>query len=95
MALDGAEAFSIARHTRGDNASVLIYASTYADFLAIDCETIEIVAVTGNSMGCYSALACAGALSADEGFHVVDVMGDGAGADRGPADPPLRRRGLA
>lgn len=73
--LDGAASFSIARHTRGDNASALIYASTYADFLAIDREAVEVVAVTGNSMGWYSALACAGALTADGGFQVVDTMG--------------------
>lgn len=75
LALDGADAYSIARHSRGDNASVLIYASTYGDFLSIDREKIEIVAVTGNSMGWYSALACAGALSAIDGFDVVDTMG--------------------
>lgn len=73
--LDGAASFSIARHTRGDNASALIYASTYADFLAVDREAVEIVAVTGNSMGWYSALACAGALTANGGFQVVDTMG--------------------
>lgn len=75
QALDGAATFSIARHTRGDNASVLIYASTYCDFRSIDREQIDIVAVTGNSMGWYSALACAGALSAAGGFDVVDTMG--------------------
>lgn len=75
MALDGARTYSLARHSRGDNASVLIYASTYADFLSIDPEQVEVVAVTGNSMGWYSALACAGALSAKDGFHVVDNMG--------------------
>jgi [acyl-carrier-protein] S-malonyltransferase len=75
MALDGAQTFSLNRHARGDNASGLIYASTYADFLAIDRNEIEIVAVTGNSMGWYSALACAGALSALDGFRVVETMG--------------------
>lgn len=74
MALDGAAAYS-ARHGRGDNASGLIFASSYADFLAIDREQIEVVAVTGNSMGWYSALTCAGALSPDDGFRVVDTMG--------------------
>ena len=50
-ALDGAERFSMATHTRGDNASGLIFAATLGDFLSIDREEIEIVAVTGNSMG--------------------------------------------
>lgn len=75
QALDSSRTFSIARHTRGDNASVLIYASTYCDFQSIDREQIEIVAVTGNSMGWYSALACSGALSPLDGFDVVDTMG--------------------
>ncbi|WBU53067.1 ACP S-malonyltransferase [Paracoccus sp. SCSIO 75233] len=74
-ALDGAARYSVARHTRGDNASALIYAATLGDFRAIDRDTVEIVAVTGNSMGWYSALACGGALSAEAGFDVVNTMG--------------------
>jgi acyl transferase domain-containing protein len=72
-ALDGAAAYSVARHTRGDNASALIYAATLGDFRAID--GVEVVAVTGNSMGWYSALACGGALTAEAGFGVVNTMG--------------------
>lgn len=71
--LDGASAYSVARHTRGDNASALIYACTYADFQ--DIAGVDVVAVTGNSMGWYSALACAGALGAAAGFEVVNTMG--------------------
>lgn len=73
--LDGAERFSIATHTRGDNASGLIFAATLGDFLSVDRDKIEIVAVTGNSMGWYSALACAGALSPENGFRVSNTMG--------------------
>lgn len=73
--LDGAERFSMARHTRGDNASGLIYAATLGDALSIDRDRIEIVAVTGNSMGWYSALACAGAVAADNGFTIANTMG--------------------
>jgi malonyl CoA-acyl carrier protein transacylase len=73
--LDGAARFSMATHTRGDNASGLIFAATLGDFLSIDRDTIEIVAVTGNSMGWYSALACAGALSPENGFQVSNTMG--------------------
>jgi [acyl-carrier-protein] S-malonyltransferase len=72
-ALDTAEVYSIARHTRGDNASALIYACTYGDFITL--KDIRIVAVTGNSMGWYSALACAGALSPMAGFQVANTMG--------------------
>jgi [acyl-carrier-protein] S-malonyltransferase len=53
----------------------LIYASTLGDFRAIDRDQIEVVAVTGNSMGWYSTLACAGALSAAGGFDLVNTMG--------------------
>jgi acyl transferase domain-containing protein len=74
-ALDGATSYSTAVHSRGDHASSLIYASTLGDFRAIDREQIEVVAVTGNSMGWYSTLACAGALSAEGGLEVVNTMG--------------------
>lgn len=73
--LDGAKAYSTSIHTRGDNASALIFSATLADFLSIDESAIGIVAVTGNSMGWYSALACAGALSAEAGFRVANAMG--------------------
>jgi [acyl-carrier-protein] S-malonyltransferase len=73
--LDGAERFSIATHTRGDNASALIFAATLGDFLSLAAAEIEIVAVTGNSMGWYSALACAGAVSHDDGFRIANTMG--------------------
>lgn len=73
-ALDGAERFSTATHTRGDNASALIYAAAYLDFLSVVAE-YDIVGVTGNSMGWYIALACAGALDAMGGLEVVNTMG--------------------
>ncbi len=74
-ALDGADRYSLARHTRGDNASPLIYACAYADYLAIDRDGFDIVAVTGNSMGWYIALAVAGALDPEAGLHLVNTMG--------------------
>lgn len=73
--LDGAERFSAPTHTRGEHASSLIYSCAYADFLAIDREQYDIVAVTGNSMGWYIALACAGTLDAFGGLQVVNTMG--------------------
>lgn len=72
-ALDGAAQYSVAEHTRGDNASALIYACALADFRAL--RGVEVVAVTGNSMGWYSALACAGALSPEGGFELANTMG--------------------
>jgi malonyl CoA-acyl carrier protein transacylase len=73
--LDGADRFSMAKHTRGDNASALIFAATLGDFMSINKNEVEIVAVTGNSMGWYSALACAGALAPNDGFKVANTMG--------------------
>lgn len=72
--LDGVKTFS-SMHTRGQNASPLIYACSFTDFLSIDADAIEVVAVTGNSMGWYSALACSGALSGEDGLAVVNTMG--------------------
>lgn len=73
--LDGAEKYSPALHMPGDNASLLIYACALADFAAIDRDRYEIVAVTGNSMGWYLALACAGVLDFDAGARLVNNMG--------------------
>ncbi len=74
-ALDSADRFTLARHTRGDNASALIYAATLGDFLSLDRDGIDVVAVTGNSMGWYSALACAGAVTPEDGFTIANTMG--------------------
>ena len=74
-ALDGAAQYSLGRHTRGDNAAALIHSCAYADFLAIDREAFEIIAVTGNSMGWYIALGCGGALNETAAMQVVNTMG--------------------
>ena len=73
--LDGADSYSPSLHMPGDNASLLIYACALADFAAIDRDRFEIVAVTGNSMGWYLALACAGVLDMDAGAALVNSMG--------------------
>jgi acyl transferase domain-containing protein len=73
--LDRAHRFSSALHTRGDNASGLIFACGWADFQAIDRDMYEVVGVTGNSMGWYTALTCAGALTAHSGFELANTMG--------------------
>jgi acyl transferase domain-containing protein len=74
-ALDGAAKFDPALHMRGDVAAPLIHACAYLDFLTLDPERFEVAAVTGNSMGWYTALACAGAVSAEHGFAIADAMG--------------------
>jgi [acyl-carrier-protein] S-malonyltransferase len=78
--LDGAERFSPALHTRGDIASPLIFAASYADFLAIDRSRFDVAAVTGNSMGWYTALAVAGAVGPEQGFRIIDSMGENSQA---------------
>ncbi len=72
--LDGAERYTVGKYSRGDVASPLIYAAALADAQALD-DDIEVVAVTGNSMGWYIALAAAGALTPENGFRVVNTMG--------------------
>lgn len=77
--LDSAATFSPATHLAGPNAAPLIYAASMADVAAIDPAKVEIVAVTGNSMGWYTALAAAGAVSASDGFRIADAMGVNSG----------------
>ena len=73
-ALDGAAKFSAKLHTRGDNASPLIYAASLFDAQTIS-DGFDIVAVTGNSMGWYIALAAGGAVTPMAGFEIVNTMG--------------------
>lgn len=73
--LDNAKQFSLKTHTPGEYASTLIYACSAADFMAIDRDKYEIVAVTGNSMGWYTALALAGALEEAASFELINTMG--------------------
>jgi [acyl-carrier-protein] S-malonyltransferase len=74
-ALDSAPAWKASLHGRGDNASPLIFACSWLDFLDIDRTAFEVVAVTGNSMGWYTALACAGALDPAPALGLVNTMG--------------------
>lgn len=77
--LDAAARFSPGVHLAGENAAPLIYAASMADMAAIDRERIEVVAVTGNSMGWYTALAAAGAVACEQGFRIADAMGVNSG----------------
>ncbi len=74
--LDQAKVFDPRTHTRGDNASSLIYACAYADFLSINRERFDIVGVTGNSMGWYVALACANSLNPQNALTLINSMGN-------------------
>ncbi|MCX7565491.1 ACP S-malonyltransferase [Sulfitobacter sp. F26169L] len=72
--LDSAARFSAKRHTTGDNASALIYACSYLDARAA-FNSHNIVAVTGNSLGWYIALAAGGGADALNGMRIVNTMG--------------------
>ena len=74
--LDRADHYDRSVFDRGDNASALIYACAYADFLAIDRQQYDIIGVTGNSMGWYIALACGGALRPDQALQLINSMGN-------------------
>jgi malonyl CoA-acyl carrier protein transacylase len=67
--------YSMKIHTAGENASSLIYACALGDFHAIDRDKYDIVAITGNSMGWYIALATAGALSPAHSIELINTMG--------------------
>lgn len=73
--LDSTDRYSVVTHTRGDNASLLIHACAMGDFAAIDRNRFDIVAITGNSMGWYVSLACAGAASQKNAARIVNTMG--------------------
>lgn len=73
--LDAAERFKTTLHVAGEHASILTFACSLADLADLDRSRYEIVGVTGNSMGFYTALAAAGALSLDHAIQLVDTMG--------------------
>ncbi|UAA39165.1 ACP S-malonyltransferase [Paraneptunicella aestuarii] len=73
--LDSMPAYNLRQHTAGENAASLIYACSKADFMAIDREKYDIVAVTGNSMGWYIALAVAQALNEANSAKLINTMG--------------------
>ena len=73
--LDGMQNYSMRIHTAGENASALIYACALSDYQAINKDEFDIVAVTGNSMGWYIALAVAGALKPKQAIELINTMG--------------------
>ncbi len=73
LELDQASKFEPARHLRPANAAALIYTVTMCD-AALALSENKTVCVLGNSMGWYTALAVASALSFEEGFRLVQDM---------------------
>ncbi|MGP9801141.1 malonyl CoA-ACP transacylase [Rheinheimera sp. NSM] len=82
--LDSRAVFSRSVHLQADNAAALIFAAGVADYRSINTAQFDVVAVTGNSMGWYTALGCAGVLAPDNGMQLVSDMArltaGGAGA---------------
>jgi [acyl-carrier-protein] S-malonyltransferase len=74
-ALDGATAYAPDLHVAGEHASLLTFACTAVDLAAIDRDRIDIVGITGNSMGFYTALYGAGALDLDGAARLVETLG--------------------
>ena len=73
--LDAAPEFSPRLHVAGEHASLLTFACTAIDLAALDRARVDIVGVTGNSMGFYTALHAAGALSLLDAAHLVETLG--------------------
>lgn len=72
-ALDASDAFRSGLHVAGENASILTFACSMADFDAL--VDVDVVGVVGNSMGFYTALAVSGALPVPDAVRLVDTMG--------------------
>lgn len=74
--LDG-EPFSPRLHLAGEHASLLTFAATLVDAAAVmhGAARARVVAVTGNSMGWYTALCVAGSLELTDAAHLVETMG--------------------
>jgi acyl transferase domain-containing protein len=75
MELDRAPAYAPHLHVAGEHASLLTFASTAVDLAAIDRDKVDIVGVTGNSMGFYTALYAAGALELEGAARLVETLG--------------------
>jgi [acyl-carrier-protein] S-malonyltransferase len=73
--LDALEKYELRRHVAGEHASILTAGASFADWEALDPAKCEVVAVTGNSMGFYTALGLSGALDLDAAARLVDTMG--------------------
>jgi acyl transferase domain-containing protein len=73
LELDGADHFDPARHLRPANASPLIFVASLLDVETAAADH-SVTAVLGNSLGWYTALAVAGALSFEDSFRLVQEM---------------------
>ncbi|SEA92649.1 malonyl CoA-ACP transacylase [Alkalimonas amylolytica] len=58
--LDGAGHYASRVHQQAENAAGLIFSAGLLDYQSINQAEFDVVAITGNSMGWYTALGCAG-----------------------------------
>ena len=73
--LDRAPTYSPRLHVAGEHASLLTFAASVVDVAALDRAAVDVVGVTGNSMGFYTALHVAGALDLAGAARLVDTLG--------------------
>jgi [acyl-carrier-protein] S-malonyltransferase len=72
--MDAADKFQSKLHLSGENASILTAGITLADLDQLDQSKVSVVGVVGNSMGWYTALGVAGALSMDDCARLIETM---------------------
>jgi acyl transferase domain-containing protein len=72
--IDAADRHSAARHVAGEHASLLTATCSLADLADLGPH-LQVVGVCGNSMGWYTALIAAGALSLRDGLRLIETMG--------------------
>jgi malonyl CoA-acyl carrier protein transacylase len=73
--LDRAASYTPRLHVAGEHASILTFACTAVDVAAIERREVDVVGVTGNSMGFYTALHVAGALDLAAAARLVETLG--------------------
>jgi acyl transferase domain-containing protein len=73
--LDRAPEYAPRLHVAGEHASLLTFACTAVDLAAIDRNRLDIVGVTGNSLGFYTALYAAGALDLAAAARLIETLG--------------------
>jgi [acyl-carrier-protein] S-malonyltransferase len=74
-ALDAAPEHAPHLHVAGEHASLLTFACTAVDLAAIAPGRIDVVGITGNSLGFYTALYGAGALDLDGAARLIETLG--------------------
>jgi acyl transferase domain-containing protein len=73
--LDRAPEYAPRLHVAGEHASLLTFACSAVDLAALDRNRLDIVGVTGNSLGFYTALYAAGALDLGGAARLIETLG--------------------